>query len=481
MKETNSFKKKFKTWLKSNLMFIAIILSIIIGFSIGLGIRLSSLSENDNKLWFTLPGKLFIRSLELLIIPVIFFGVVSATSMLNPKTNAKLSLICVIFIYGSHLVACVLGITSSFAFSLMSNNRTNNAFIKNSKIQRIEKNFYDIVSDIFRSLIPKNIIRATINQEITKYNPVEDENGTITFKRSVVFIDGTNLLGILVFALFIGIASSIIGEKGAAFRSFIESTNYVFTKVLSWFIMIAPIGIASLIIDTVLDINDFKQTLAEIGLLTVLVTSTCLFYGIIVLSIVLFLFIRKNPFIYFLYFAEPILLAFASTSGAVCIHKAIEVCEQKLKMNPTITRFSLPFFTALQSDGSSIFITLSSVFLARINNIELSLSDYVVIILLTSILCLSLPSVPSSSLVTIIVILGSINLGDVNIAILYTVEWILDRVRTSINVYSHCICTVIIEKIANNSKYIQVKIDEDKVIIENGAYSNENENDVVTL
>ena len=73
----------------------------------------------------------------------------------------------------------------------------------------------------------------------------------------------------------------------------------------------------------------------------------------------------------------------------------------------------------------------------------MGVSDYAVIMIMTSILCLCLPSVPSSSIITIIVVLNSINLSYLNISMLYTAEWILDRMRTTVNVYSHCICSVI--------------------------------------
>lgn len=66
-------------------------------------------------------------------------------------------------------------------------------------------------------------------------------------------------------------------------------------------------------------------------------------------------------------------------------------------------------------------------------------------------LCLCLPSVPSSSIVTILVILNGINLSYLNIGILYTVEWLLDRLRTSVNLYSHCFCTFITNELCKDS------------------------------
>ena len=80
-----------------------------------------------------------------------------------------------------------------------------------------------------------------------------------------------------------------------------------------------------------------------------------------------------------------------------------------------------------KKSGSAIFITMSSAFVANYSGIELSPGDYLVIMIMTIILCLCLPSVPSSAIVTLIVVLNAINVPVSNIAILYTMEWLLDR------------------------------------------------------
>ena len=207
--------------------------------------------------------------------------------------------------------------------------------------------------------------------------------------------------------------------------------------------LLAPIGIASLIIEAILSVEDLGESFKQIGVFAGLCVGVLLFYGVVVLGLLVFAFTRQNPVKYYYYFLEPMLLAFASTSGAVCMQKNIDICDNKIKMDQRMSRFTIPFYTTLQADGSSIFIVMSCAFLANFYNVELSVGDYFVIIIMTSILCLCLPSVPSSSIVTILVVLNAINYSYLNIALLYTVEWLLDRVRTAVNLYSHCFCAVI--------------------------------------
>ena len=477
VKSKESLRKK----IKSNFILISIILSITIGFSVGVALKYNNFKDSETAAWLILPGKLFLRSLRLFIMPVIFFGVLNATSSLSMASNAKLSLTCFAFVLATHLVACSIGIGGSFIFMAINTKsnaiETNFATLRDLKTQ---KKIYDIIVDILNNLIPKNIFKATMYQEFTQYEIVNitdaSKNTTSMLKRKTLDVPDTNVLGILTFSILLGMATGSIGKKGDAFRALIQSINHVVMTILRWLIMFGPIGFTSLIIEAVLNMNDLKTNLKELGIFILVVTSCCIFYGVIVLSITSFLFIRKNPFKYYLHFFDPILLAFASTSSSVCIHRSIETCEDKLHLNPIITRFSFPFYTALQADGSAMFITMSTIFLAYFNNYTLSISDYLIILTMASILCLSLPCVPSSSLLTILVVLASINLN-VSIAPLYACEWILDRVRTAVNVYSHCICTVMTDKLFEDKTLDNAKFSNGCVSTDQCEMNNNNNED----
>ncbi len=253
------------------------------------------------------------------------------------------------------------------------------------------------------------------------------KNGT--YKRSVESVEGSNILGILFFAILIGLSASVLDQKVQIFKDFFKAANDIVIQVLKWLILLAPIGIASLIIEAMLEINDLAESFKSIGLFTGLCVAALLFYGVVELAALLFIFTRTNPFKYYYFFLEPMLLAFASTSGAVCIHKSLDICENKVKMDSRIARFGIPFYTTLQADGSAIFIVMSCAFLANFSGVNLTAGDYAVVIIMTCILCLCLPSVPSSSIITILVVLNAINVTSTNIVILYTVEWLLDRMR----------------------------------------------------
>lgn len=192
--------------MKKNHLLILIMFSIVVGFVVGIGLKSVKWTDQDSKLWFILPGKLFIRSLEFFTIPIVFLGIVTATSSMNAKSNIRITLIAIGLCLVKHVIATLIGLVGSLIMvSLNSSFRS----IPNSNHTQInstisipitkQKTIYDIVADILRNLIPRNIIRAGISQELTVYVAKETANGSVEFERKVNFVDGANVLGIMVF------------------------------------------------------------------------------------------------------------------------------------------------------------------------------------------------------------------------------------------------------------------------------------------
>ena len=276
-----SSDKKSSNFLKKNLFLICILASILVGFLIGIGLKSTPWAGTDKVLWFTLPGELFIRALSMLILPVIFVGVVSATSSLSPKVNMRLTLVSFGIIILTHVIAafCAMGgvlIIKQIGVvpAMKASNQTVAANTKENS-----KTTYDIVADLLRNLFPKNIFKAMTHQELTRY--ASNKLNSSLFERNVIYIEGTNLLGLLVFAILLGIASSLLEQKAQLFRDLFKSANEIVTLVLKWLITLAPIGVASLIIDAVLGVDDLLSSLTKIGIFAGICTLTLVFYSIV--------------------------------------------------------------------------------------------------------------------------------------------------------------------------------------------------------
>jgi proton glutamate symport protein len=282
--------------IKKNQLLFYILLSLIVGFTIGLTLKQFSNTESIT-IWLKPPGYLFIRCLELFILPVIFVGIISSTSTFSAKKNIRITLVCILFIFLTHLISVLTGLCGSLILIKLLNINKNNETLTNvtliistKLIDNHQKSIYDIISDILRNVIPRNIVKATTHQEITKLNVVK-------------YIDGTNLLGILFFALLIGLASSVLDDsKVKVFKQFFQSANEIFIQCLNWIILLSPVGICSLIIEAIDEIDSISDSFKKIGLFVVICSGTLIFYGGFVLSALMYIVTRLNPFKYYLHF-----------------------------------------------------------------------------------------------------------------------------------------------------------------------------------
>ena len=146
--------------------------------------------------------------------------------------------------------------------------------------------------------------------------------------------------------MLIGIASNRLDTK--LVRDFFRSLYDCSLLSLTWLIKLAPLGICSLIIEAVFEIEDFGTSVRQIAIFALVCTISIVTYGSVFLIAIFMIIVRKNPIKYFYYFIEPVLIAFATTSGYVCIQKTIEVCENKLNMDSRIYQFCVPFFTIIE-------------------------------------------------------------------------------------------------------------------------------------
>lgn len=198
-------KNKYLKFLRQNALVVLITISLVIGFI--LGIILTNIQWDDSthnsseiRLWFALPGYLFIRSLELFSIPVVFFGVVTTASSMTLRSQMRMTLIGLGFVVGKHLLGTLTGLIGSFVILTLNSNSTSTSISKTNLLVDKQKNAYDILTDILRNLLPSNIMRSAVNQELTVYLPITNENNTVVdFARKIQYVDSPNILGILVF------------------------------------------------------------------------------------------------------------------------------------------------------------------------------------------------------------------------------------------------------------------------------------------
>lgn len=254
-----------------------------------------------------------------------------------------------------------------------------------------------------------------------------------------------DLLQIVVFAIFFALAVCAVGPKARPVLDFLQSSCDVMFKFTEYVMQFAPIGVFGAISATI--------GLNGIGILA----SYAKLIGITYLSLIVFVLIvlvvvckiTKIPFSGIIKaIKEPALLAFSTASSEAALPKAMSQME-KFGVPKSIVSFVMPMGYTFNLDGSTLYLTLATLFCAQVVGIDLSIEQQLLIMLTLMLTSKGIAGVPRVSLVILTGTLTSFNLPVIGVAILLGIDQILDMGRTTINLIGNCVATAVIAKWEN--------------------------------
>lgn len=480
------------TLLKQNAVLFLTLIGVVLGFAVGFGVR-EAKPSSDALMWIGMPGDLFMRMLNMMIVPLIVGSVISGTASLDPKSNGKMSLVAFLWIAGTNTLACILAVILSITIKPGQGSTEIDDTPPESPFET-----QDIFADLLRNLVPSNVVEVGFRKAVTQYSSKSEEvarnltNGTIVMDTVVTQTksdgksDSVNVLGLIFVCVIFGVAANRLGKKAEPFVQFFSALTDIVLLVLRWFFWTSPIGVASLIAKAIAGINNLESSFSKLGMFVVVVVVGVLIFQMVILSLLLLVVTGRNPILFHLSILRPYFIGFAATSTAVAIPEMLHCVEVKNGVDKRVARFAIPFSVTLSANGSAVFIASAAIFIAQYINFDLSVSDIFIVAFLTAVSAMALPSVPSASLVTLVIILNAINIPSRTLALLFAVEWFLDRVRTGCNVVSHCYCAAVAYRFCKDgldNPDADDKNTGNKVAPENGqvnkAYS-QNEDSVVT-
>ncbi|KAL3846709.1 hypothetical protein ACJMK2_017676 [Sinanodonta woodiana] len=442
---TSSWRRKGGCirFLKRNSLLLLTILGVVLGFALGFSVRETRPSETV-LMWLGFGGELYLRMLKMMIVPLIFCSVVAGTASMDPKSNGKISLVSFTFILSSNILSAVVGLSLALILKPGAGGATqDNSMVENALQTQ------DILADLIRNIFPDNLVEAAFRKTQTRYykedinvskNLTNGTNVTETvfnLTKEIGKTDAANILGMILAASLLGIAAGSLKEKGKPFLDFFVSCSDTVVVVVRWLMWVTPIGVTSLIAVSVASVADVRNVFSQLGMFIACVTIGIAIHQIVMMPFALFIFTRRNPFTFLMSIARPWMIAFASTSTAVAIPEMNHVCEEKHKIDKRVVRFVIPFSVTLSCNGGAVYIASSCIFIANLTGSSTSVGDILMIGLLTTIAAMAVPSIPSASVMAVVMILTSMSIPAGDIALLLAVEWYLDRIRSTSSVVSH--------------------------------------------
>lgn len=444
-----------KLW--SNLLLTLTVFGVILGAVLGGLLRMASPIHPDIVMVIAFPGDILMRMLKMLILPLIISSLITGLSGLDAKSSGRLGTRAMVYYMATTIIAAVLGVILVLAIH-PGDPKLKQQLGKGQENDEVSS--LDAFFDLIRNLFPENLVQAcfqqiqTVTKKVVVEYPVEEPtNVTDSFmaaindtmnvtvvrtteeiKKKLEFKDGMNVLGLIGFFIAFGIAMGKMGEQARLMVEFFSILNEIVMKLVTMIMWYSPFGIACLICGKIIAIKDLEQVARQLGMYMVTVIIGLIIHGGIFLPLLYFAITRKSPFSFLAGIFQAWITALGTASSAGTLPVTFRCLEENLGIDKRVTRFVLPVGATINMDGTALYEAVAAIFIAQMNGIVLDGGQIVTVSLTATLASVGAASIPSAGLVTMLLILTAVGLPTQDISLLVAVDWLLDRMRTSVNV-----------------------------------------------
>ena len=251
-----------------------------------------------------------------------------------------------------------------------------------------------------------------------------------------------DILQLVVFSVFFGIALAAIGERGRPVVEFLDATAQLMFKFTGYVMLFAPLGVTAAIAATVG--GKGLGILWTLGKLVLLMYGGLTVFAIVVIGGVSYL-IRVPFFTFVRAIREPFLIAFTTASSEAALPKALEIME-RFGCPKNIVGLVLPTGYSFNLDGTTLYLSLASVFVAQLAGVPMTWGQQLVMMLTLMLTSKGVAGVPRAALVVLTATLTQFNLPLEGAAILLGIDQVMDMGRTAVNVMGNCIATAVVAR-----------------------------------
>lgn len=388
-------------WIK---VLIGLALGVVVGVTVG-----------DVVNPFLEPvGEIFKRLFRMLIVPLIFFSLVSGiTSMTDLKEMGRVGGKTFVIYLMTTAIAVAIGLGFGVVFQPGAGAELGTGYA-------IQANESSTVGGFLINLIPLNPVAA--------------------------FAEG-NVLQIITFSLLVGIAINLAGNKAKNVSSLMDEISEVMYSLTHMVIQVTPYGVFALM--AVISAKYGLEVLLPLGKLVLVVYAALIFHALVVYGgIVRYVGgLRLKPFFTGLFDAQ--LVAYSTASSAATLPVTMSCVRDNLGVSKRISSFVLPLGATINMDGTALYQGVAALFIAQAYGIDLTLMDGVTIILTCTLASIGSAAVPGAGLVMLTMVLASVGLPLEGIGMIFAVDRIMDMMRTAVNVTGDSMVSVLVAKSEN--------------------------------
>ena len=399
-----------------------IMLGAFFGILIGLGLAASGQQSQASQIGLYVSGiigSVFIDLLKMVLVPLVFTSIVVGVANLRAHHNIK----------GVWVTTLAFSLTTT-AISIAIGLSATNIFAPGKGLNLAL--FHDAIQGFQAS-------QMSLPEFFAKFLHA-------LFMNPFAALAQGSVLAIVIFALFMGIALVVGGERYQNLLALMQELFELSMLVVNWIMRLAPLGIMALL--TKLIAVESAVVLGSLTKFIAVVIGTTLFHGIVVLPLILFIVTQMSPLRFWRGARSALVTAFATSSSSATMPVTMRSLEEDLGVSPSITGFVVPLGAHLNMDGTALYEAAAALFVANLAGIDLTLGQQLIVCFTAMVASIGAPGIPSAGMVTMIMVLQSVGLPAEAIAILLPIDRLLDTVRTAVNVEGDMVSSLVVQKLA---------------------------------
>lgn len=395
-----------------------ILLGMVAGIAVGLALRLlaawpdsfgAALGTWLVNTVFDVVGTIFIASLKLMVVPLLFVSLVCGASSLGASAQmgriAGKTLALYLFTTGMAITLALLlanVIDPGAGVDLKGEGEFDPAAAPSAK-------------EVLISIFPSNPVQA--------------------------MAEG-NMLQIIVFSLLMGIALARSGPAGERARELFVSLNEVIMTMVTLLMHLAPWGVFCLLAKLFAELG--FSAILDLGKYFGTVLLALVVHGVAIYSLLLWLLTRRSPLTFFRNVRPALLFGFSTASSNATLPVTLNVAERRLGIDNRVASFTVPLGATINMDGTAIMQGVATVFIAQAYGLDLSMGGYLAVILTATLASIGAAGVPGVGLITLALVLEQVGLPVEGIALIIGIDRLLDMARTAVNVCGDCVVGTIV-------------------------------------
>lgn len=392
---------------------VKILIGLVVGATAGIifNIFAPDAFQYVDTYFFDPIGTIFLNLIMMIVVPLVFFSIaLGAAGMGDPKKLGRIGGKTVGFFLITTAIALAIGLSIALIV------QPGDEGLLGEGDQNYSAEEAPPIMETITNIVPSNPIEAMANAD---------------------------MLQIITFSLFVGIALAILGDKVKGVTKLFEQGNDIMMYLVGIIMKVAPYGAGALIASALGDAG--IGAMRSLAMYMLCVIGALIIHSIVTYGGAVAVFGKMNPVKFYKGFFPAIAMGFSLSSSNGTLPLSMKSAQENLGVSKQVSSFVQPLGATINMDGTAIMQAIATVFIAQVYGASLGMGDLLTIVLTATLASIGTAGVPGVGMIMLAMVLTSVGLPPEGIALVIGVDRILDMMRTSVNITGDAVCAVIVD------------------------------------